>query len=88
MRSYRLLSVTKPEEVSPDASEKNGTSEKPARLRQCPQAHKKHSDHNDQPDWVSRVMACTVPPDLTDLSWIKVGIVRGGLPPTVHRSAH
>jgi hypothetical protein len=92
MRSYRLLSVTKPEEVSPDASHKNSTCEKPARFRQCEQAHKKHSDHNDQPDWVARVKACTAAAERNGFGRVGFGAIRGGFPnaiaPNVRRSSH
>ena len=83
-----MLSVAKPQNESPCAAQKRGSSEKPARFRQGPQAHQKHSEHHDQPNWMGRETARTVPPDLTDLSWTQVGIVRGGLPPTVHGRAH
>ena len=88
MRSYRPLSVTKPEEESPDASQKNSTCEKPARFRQCEQAHKKHSDHNDQPDWVARVKARTAAAERNGFGRVGFGITPIAVAPNVFRSSH
>jgi hypothetical protein len=91
-RAWLALSVTKPEEESPDASQKNSTCEKPARFRQCDQADKKHSDHNDQPDRVARVKPCTAAAERNGFGRVGFGVSWSGLPnavaPNVRRSGH
>jgi hypothetical protein len=52
--SMGFLAVTKPKEKSAEATQNNSTSEKQACLGYSYQSHKKQTEHNDQPDWVSR----------------------------------
>jgi hypothetical protein len=75
--AWPALSVTKPQEESPDAAQEKSTSKKPACPRQSEQAHHKHTDHNNQPDWVAREKTCTVTPEWNDFGWAGFGAMRG-----------
>lgn len=88
-----FLSVTKPQHESADAAHGDSACEKPARLWYSYKAYQKHTEHNDQPDWVPRQNAYTVTPERDDLGRLRVGVgavrvVFASAAPNIRKHSH
>lgn len=66
------LPMTNPKQDSADAAQTKSARKKPGCPWYADQNHQKDAEHNDQPDWVSRVKAGTVKPERDDPGQVRL----------------
>lgn len=74
--------MTSPQEKSEDNAQKKSSSEEPTCLGQFHQAQEKHTEHNNQANWVRRHKVSRI--SWHDFGWVVLGAVGDSLAHQLH----